>query len=533
MYTVQAQISAEQTLAIAQNLIDNEDYALAVQYLGKTVKAKPYLCDPYYLRAYAKMMLGDYAGAEADCSTALELNSFKREPYRIRGICRIRQGKDSLALADFTAGLSQTPDDRSFLYYAALCHANLGNNAEGIASFSRLEKLYPTFTQAFTAHAKTLLSMRDTIGAVRVLDKISGKGRISPQPTLMRANIALAQRRWHDAATELDNAVSVMPHNDALYVNRGTARFHTGDRTGAISDYRTAIEINPDNATAAANLKAARAGAMPALCLITLPDEAMLPYKHQNPAAARPATEQPCGLFALTFTHPYDDLHPLAYPYHELPVVNLAGDFPSPLYLSSSAADTPDPEQAVALFAFAETELKSTPRAAQLLGRAVAYAMLKNYDSALVDIDRAIAMQPDWAVAYLERAFVREAMAQAFRREMRRSDTDARLTADVQAREALALALEDLDKALAIDPNMQYALYDKAQLLAKGGNTAAAIQCYDRAIELNPSLAQAYYNRALLHKRGGHTAQAQADLSRAGELGIAQAYTVLRSLKHN
>lgn len=84
--TTYAQISAEQTLYIGQQLIDSEDYALAVQYLGKTIQAKPYLAEPYYLRALAKMMLGDYAGAQADCSSAIDRNPYIRDQYRVRGL---------------------------------------------------------------------------------------------------------------------------------------------------------------------------------------------------------------------------------------------------------------------------------------------------------------------------------------------------------------------------------------------------------------------------------------------------------------
>ncbi len=55
------------------------------------------MSEPYYLRAFAKMSLDDYAGAEADCSLALERNKFHTETYKLRGFARQQLGLDSLA----------------------------------------------------------------------------------------------------------------------------------------------------------------------------------------------------------------------------------------------------------------------------------------------------------------------------------------------------------------------------------------------------------------------------------------------------
>ena len=75
----QAQVNAEQVLAIGRNVLSMEDYMLAIQYFNQAVKAKPYLADPYFFRAIAKLSLDDYQGAENDCSLAIERNKFKTE----------------------------------------------------------------------------------------------------------------------------------------------------------------------------------------------------------------------------------------------------------------------------------------------------------------------------------------------------------------------------------------------------------------------------------------------------------------------
>ncbi len=112
-----AQVNAEQVMAIGRNVLSMEDYMLSIHYFNQAIKAKPYLSDPYYYRALAKLSLDDYRGAEEDCNRAIELNKFKTEAYKVRGFALQQQGKDSLALRDYNMGLQYNPHDRYFLFY--------------------------------------------------------------------------------------------------------------------------------------------------------------------------------------------------------------------------------------------------------------------------------------------------------------------------------------------------------------------------------------------------------------------------------
>ena len=92
-----AQINAEQVLNIGRNVLSMDDYMLSIHYFNLAAEAKPYLAEPYYFRALAKLMLDDYRGAEADASMALDRNKFMTEAYRVRGFARLQLHRDSLA----------------------------------------------------------------------------------------------------------------------------------------------------------------------------------------------------------------------------------------------------------------------------------------------------------------------------------------------------------------------------------------------------------------------------------------------------
>ena len=60
-----AQINTDRVLAIGRNALYFEDYVLSIQYFNQVIKSKPWLAEPYFYRAVAKINLDDFKGAEA------------------------------------------------------------------------------------------------------------------------------------------------------------------------------------------------------------------------------------------------------------------------------------------------------------------------------------------------------------------------------------------------------------------------------------------------------------------------------------
>ena len=73
-FTLNAQLNTDRLTSIGRNALYFEDYVLSIQYFNQVIKAKPFLIDPYYYRAIAKIQLEDYVGAEADLNIVIERN---------------------------------------------------------------------------------------------------------------------------------------------------------------------------------------------------------------------------------------------------------------------------------------------------------------------------------------------------------------------------------------------------------------------------------------------------------------------------
>lgn len=91
-----------------------------------------------------------------------------------------------------------------------------------------------------------------------------------------------------------------------------------------------------------------------------------------------------------------------------------------------------------------------------------------------------------------------------------------------------ASVISDYDKAIKLNPNMYFAYFNRANIKNRMLDFEGAIKDYTIAVALNPEFAEAFYNRALTLIYLNRNAEACFDLSSAGELGIVEAYNVIK-----
>ena len=248
-----AQINAEQVVIIGRNVMSMEDYMLAIQYFNQAIKAKPYLPDPYFYRAIAKLSLEDYKGAQEDCTLAIERNKYKTESYKVRGFALQNLGQDSLAIIDYNRGLEYNPQDKYFLFYKAVAETELRRDSAANATFERLLRYYPGFEDGYTARGRLRMLEGDTVKAMEDLDHAT---KISPsllQPYLVRAEIEASRKQWDKALADMNEAIRLQPQEADFYVNRAFLRYNNDDYFGAMSDYNYTLELEPYNSAAMFN----------------------------------------------------------------------------------------------------------------------------------------------------------------------------------------------------------------------------------------------------------------------------------------
>ena len=135
---VKAQINTDRMMSMGRTALYFDDYVLSIQYFNQVINAKPYLAEPYFYRAIAKLSLEDYRGAEQDCSSALSRNPFVVNSYQVRGLARVYQERYADAINDFREGLRLDPGNSSMRHNLILCLARNGQEDEAIKAADTL-----------------------------------------------------------------------------------------------------------------------------------------------------------------------------------------------------------------------------------------------------------------------------------------------------------------------------------------------------------------------------------------------------------
>lgn len=248
-----SQINAEQVTAIGRNVLSMEDYLLAIQYFNQAIKAKPYLAEPYYFRAVAKIELEDFKGAEEDSSKAIEIKKYFNEAYRLRGFARQRLGLDSLAIEDYNICLKENPNDKDFLFYKAIAETELGHYDSADSTLTRLIEANPNFYEGISARAYLRVQTGDTIGALEDIEETLRISKSQINPYLMKADLCIKRQDWPNAIDAMNEIIRQNPDNPDLYLNRAYLHYRNDDYYGAMSDYNSAIDLDPLNEAAIFN----------------------------------------------------------------------------------------------------------------------------------------------------------------------------------------------------------------------------------------------------------------------------------------
>lgn len=244
-----AQVDTDQLIRIGRNALYFEDYVLSIQYFNKVIQAKPYLAQPYFFRAVAKLNLEDYLGAETDASLAIERNPFITDAYEVRGVARQNLGNAAGAIEDYDNVLKGLPDNKGLLYNRALALEQLKRYDESLETLNHLINANPKFDTGYMARGRLNLEMGDTINAVADAKQAIELNPNSANGYIILADVAMHQTPpdYKEALSAMDNAIKYEPRYAGNYINRSFLRYHENDYFGAMADLDYALELNPSN----------------------------------------------------------------------------------------------------------------------------------------------------------------------------------------------------------------------------------------------------------------------------------------------
>ena len=159
------------------------------------------------------------------------------------------------------------------------------------------------------------------------------------------------------------------------------------------------------------------------------------------------------------------------------------------------------------------------------------------YNSALENYTQAIKNEPEQTFYYINRGALQAEMID-FISSMENNvqiltlDNSGAARARVKERSSMnydyAPAIHDMTKASKLMPTLPFTYYNLGNLYCLSSDLPEAINQYTKALELYPAMAQAYFNRGLVLIYLKDKEKGCIDLSKAGELGVHDAYNVIK-----
>ncbi|MBQ9666410.1 MAG: tetratricopeptide repeat protein [Bacteroidaceae bacterium] len=494
-----AQINTDRMMNIARNALYYDDYVLSISYFNIVINYKPYLYEPYFYRGVAKFYLEDYSGAILDCSETIRRNPFFPNTYELRGLSYINLGQYDKAAQDYETATEMLPENRSLWHNYALCNIELDSLDRADSIVNIIIKKWSKYADGYNIKAQILMQKKDTVAAEEVIDKALEVDKYNVNALSAKAGILMTHEQYGDAIKYFTESLRLQPKNAGNLINRALCHYHLDQYRDAMNDYDLALTFEPKNFVGHYNRGLLRANV----------GEDNLAIEDFNFILSIDPEDMMATFNRATLLDNIGDYRGAIRDY-----TTVINEFPKFLYgyerraaarrkIGDIAGANRD-EEHVLKEQIAHRYGYSTPTSRQKnKTRKKSQVNLDDYQK-LVEEDEAIQ----------EQAYESE-----YRGKVQNREQEAKLILPSER-------TYHLYKEFA--PDDALTLFEKAYQEAQEGNINEAIADFTRVLDINDTFAEAYYNRGLLHLLLDDTTLAIPDLSKAGELGIYQAYNIIK-----
>jgi tetratricopeptide (TPR) repeat protein len=477
-----------------------KDTTEAVKSLDKSLELDPYDGGIWAERAVISLARQEWKDGEEFLSKSIHLLPKHPGNYINRALARYNQNNLRGAMADYDTALDLDPNNFLGHYNRGLLRAQVGDDNRGIEDFDFVLKLEPNNLMALFNRALLLEQTGNLRAAIRDYSKV-----IEEYPNFwfgLQHRASCYRRLGNTKQAELDEFRILKAQMDKRYGNqprlskkqmrkRSDEDLEKYNQIVVADEQEVEHDYKSDYRGKVQNRKA---------------DLAFLP------------------MYGLTFTRPHDEVKT------EIPFEDTVEAFNNSsrsrtVYLScdNTKLNEDRMQQTFAYIDSLSTAIDATKRMVDvkplLFMRAIAYSTIQNFDNAIDDLSIYLQIDSGSSLAYWQRAVCQAKI----------NEFNASQGTNIDLKSANVLG--DLSDALQRSPRNAYLYYNRGNLYAQRQDYQRAIDDYTQAISLEERLAEAYYNRGLARIYAKKVSEGIEDLSKAGELGLYQAYSVIKKYR--
>ena len=545
--------------ALAQD--ESGDYEGAMATFNHIVETSPGYDNAYIGRAKVELVLKDTVAALNDINRAIELNKNIPNAYIMRAGIAIDSSKDfKSALEDMDAAIKLLPQMAGLYVNRAYLRYNLDDYFGAMADFDYAITLDPTNSTAYFNRGLLRAEVADNDKAINDFSTVLKIDQSDVRARYNRAMLYRATRNYSKAIDDINKVIEAFPDMSAPLFFRFEIYDEMGSRNLAMRDYDAAMALskreiasyNERHSQGAGNAGGAQPDAAPEktpeenaeifanrFSLLLTADNDVEPQGEYNNKSIRGKVQdynvsiQMQKPFMLSYYSSPTELNPTTYFMQEIESINSSRALRMLVQIVNDEPSLDDPDIMQRHFDSIEyynSYLSThTPRAVDYFGRGMDHLMLRNYEAAVDDMTKAIAIAPDFVLAYYARA---NALSKLL-------EVSAGSLSDVSSREAeyqrhkgrMMQIFDDYDHVTLYSPRSPFPYFNRGILYAEIGDLQSACDQFSKAIELKPDFGEAYFNRGFINYKLGNQRAGSSDLSQAGQLGVTQSYNLLKRMK--
>jgi tetratricopeptide (TPR) repeat protein len=537
------------------------NYNGAFEDLASAQKLDSTNADIYFNLGRIKLILKKYYASISDCNTAIRLGYKHESIWLLKGSSEWGLKRTDNAISDLRKAIDINPANSYSWVQLGSIWMDQNQVDSAILCFDKAIALDSTNVYALFNRSLARVKVPDPHGAMNDLNKIIRLSPFNSYAYFNRAILFIDRNEKKNAITDLTYVIKLNPKNIVSYYYRGVLKTDLRDFRGALEDFNKTIELSPEYADAyysrsqvrskLRDMKGAKEDYKMAAelgkkshfnpdslsgekkdylqSLVKLSGD----FEEMNSASVKfqnqPLSIQLMPMFLFFFDKaPYSMLRFYdTYPkeqYH----TNLHGfTIHDELYIDSLCRNG---------IARQSRLIDSLPGQADLyLRRGAYYSGLNLYNEAFRDLETALKLDSANVLAYFIRANTRYSLI----RLMHSLDTSLNAVTIGKSPDAIDKdkaekdpaydnVILDYTRAIRLDTAFAFAWYNRAIVFSRKGEFRQAASDFSKAIACMPGFAEAFYNRGLISILLNENLTGCEDLSRAGELGVLDAYRVIK-----
>ena len=526
----------------------SQQFEKAVSDFDRYIRKQPKDPSAYLNRGASHLFLGDTVKAFNDYNKAIKLDRFDSEGYVRRGRLYAEQNDYDQAIADMDMAI-QLDTTNTFAYFnRAIMRYERKNYRGAMADLNKVLEYEPG--NALTRYNRGLIYAQ--LGAYEeALDDFYMVLNVNPENVLAyfnRASIFMELQQYRSAIDDYDKVIELYPDFVQAYMNRSYAKLMIGEKRASERDYKKAESLMEEYRKRNVVEDIALADTSKRFnSLLSLDAEFAKKDFNDELLQNRDIDVRLRPLYRFVLTDQRDDTnYALARGYENPLLLKFIQELPVPIAVGTNQKELA-PKSISRIEAAIQMGNSSQASFIQALYDSYNKQFNKalgNYNNAVsksenASAERGLTQLDDYYTAfyYMNRGVLRAYMIEFIAsiesnvQVLTMDDsgnTRARVKEQVSRSYDYGDAIADMLAATEIMPDVPYIYFNLGNLYCLSSEHIKSIENYTKAIELYAYMGDAYFNRGLVLIYLQDKDKGCIDLSRAGELGVRDAYSVIK-----